>query len=91
MTDIEMTKLCAQAMGIEQPMYAELQPFNPLDDDAQAMALVKTFRLVILADHADNDNKWSVSYNWQYPGIIHEDLNRAIVTCVAKMQSDANE
>ena len=60
MTDLEMTKLCAEAMGLELfqvPEYGDVLfivgdqceygnvPYEPLEDDAQAMALVKRFNL----------------------------------------------
>ena len=100
MTDMEMTRLCASAMGIDtQESGHELwlaghvadRLYDPIHDDAQAMALVKRFGLtcdpaedvapftwrVCVADGGDWDNQ-----------IISEalDLNRAIVECVAKMQ-----
>jgi hypothetical protein len=64
MTDLEMTRLCAEAMGIEVGRmlqadlwvsYDEDAPagfsfYAPLRDDAQAMALVKRFGLTVRAD-----------------------------------------
>jgi hypothetical protein len=57
--------------------------YDPLHDDAQAMALVKRFRLSI----GTEARGWYLCL----PGYPHEetnnaDLNRAIVECVAKMQ-----
>ena len=47
MTDLELTKLCAEAMGIEiSPVRhgdGDFSLYDPLHDDAQAMALVKKF------------------------------------------------
>lgn len=101
MTDLEMTKLCAEAMGLvisplqvtckhpsavlveDGPVYEE---YSPLHDDAHAMALVKKFDLILYRV----PNGWDV---WPYisgggraPGKFAENLNRAIVECVAKMQ-----
>ena len=109
MTDLEITKLCAQAMGftaetnwgpicqirVDHGVGIHLrfgnttssyftQDYNPLHDDAQAMALVKKFCIEI---HCRTDrNGW-------YAGLVESDgmtpnvdLNRAICECVAKMQ-----
>ena len=97
MTDLEITRLCAEAMGYgyEQATNIGLirltdtgHYFDPLHDDAQAMALVKRFHLHIgktlrLPNHPFG--KWFVSKTDQFevPG---DDLNRAICECVAKMQ-----
>ncbi len=58
MTDLEMTRLCAEAMDIDIFNPQALEPayqircgeehatwYDPLHDDAQVMALVKKFRL----------------------------------------------
>mgnify|MGYP001576197143 CR=1 FL=1 len=101
MTDLEMTRLCAEAMypQVEVDMaikegcvYAGPEgaflglsryEYDPLHDDAQAMALVKKFRLWI-----DNDNASDFhTVGFKDFGTYQEDLNRAIVECVAKMQS----
>ena len=109
MTDLEMTRLCAEAMGIEghpvrdgQEMWSPegweknkdaiithcwpFQIWNPLHDDAQAMALVKKHRLGIMAEDAEGDKPagWFVT-DGRHDG--HGGLNRAIVECVAKMQA----
>ena len=108
MTDLEMTRLCAEAMGVwhcpdtdtdfvGKPIQAVLSMYDPLHDDAQAMALVKRFGLEI-SQTIGKDGKWSA-----WDATAHEltetlvrrilasesnstDLNRAIVECVAKMQ-----
>lgn len=103
MTDLEMTKLCAQAIGVKTfsgsaprgggdwPYFiprpgAGAYVYDPLDDDAQAMALVKKFHI-----HIDtlSDGMWSVDVGWLKPGDEVEDfdLNRAICECVAKVQA----
>jgi hypothetical protein len=85
--DLEMTKLCAQAMGWVKTEKGD--DFDPLHDDAQAMALVKKFELTIIRLYSQDDPTWLVST----PGWVnkfeskHSDLNRAIVECVAKMQA----
>ena len=64
--------------------------FDPLHDDAQAMALVKKFRIDM-----DDGAVWLVADaggRWVYdiPGGFNnrtEYLNRAICECVAKMQT----
>lgn len=106
MTDLEMTRLCAEAMGYKEahdyesdelprgsilcvhlPQYHFL--YNPLHDDAQAMALVKRFEVELI--------RWDENAGWVaqcfnstirfHSRAWHEsDLNRAIVECVAKMQ-----
>lgn len=50
MTDIEMTKRCADAMGLKpctEYRKDDSREFDPLYDDAQAMALVKKFALTV--------------------------------------------
>lgn len=100
MTDEQLTKKCAIAMGI--PLVAmdtgELATiagtayyhkgtrtfsYDPLHDDAQAMALVKKFKLMITPDILPNE--WRVDFE----EIIGRDpdLNRAICECVAKLQA----
>ena len=112
MTDLEITKLCAEAMGVKimEPLAIQqafgltevfvLEDFpevvyDPLHDDAQAMALVKKLDLNIIK----LDDEWWVHESphicdyiataeqhdvtdW---GAYDKDLNRAICECVAKM------
>jgi seryl-tRNA synthetase len=112
MTDLEMTKLCAEAMEpppdlpgssaiwgvtkqyapVERTMVWVRSTYNPLHDDAQAMALVKRFALQIVP-HIDYENG-SIEWTAEVEGrrfCTYSDgganLNRAIVECVAKMQS----
>jgi hypothetical protein len=113
MTDLEMTKLCAEAMGYEivrEPKYAGystvradvalpeghvtvLKPgvanergYMPLHDDAQAMALVKRFQLHVQTDYA---GKWMAQTSCATELVVvirdADDLNRAIVECVAML------
>ena len=88
MTDLEITRLCAEAMEIidAYPMYGG-NPYDPFHDDAQAMALVKKFLLSI--DPAQPIG-WHVAKQetkFFDAAYAHEDdLNHAICECVAKMQ-----
>ena len=106
MTDLEITRLCAEAMGVpldkcsqkrwdqSSSVYGEeihrsgffQEEYRPLNDDAQAMALVRKFHLeprwgmtreawLVTPSYEDCPYSWSV------------DLNRAICECVAKMQA----
>lgn len=107
MTDLEMTRLCAQAMGWT---FVDSGPthegwcagryekdgapgqweysWKPLHDDAQAMALVKKLGLSVIWSKERED--WDVGPNGI--GVSEQDacdvnLNRAIVECVAKMET----
>jgi hypothetical protein len=105
--DLEMVRLCAEAMGYRQdrdggysrrvqgagmddPDWVEFI-YNPLLYDAQAMALVKRFGLWIWGNR-ERDG-WKVERlrhderGERYIDADSPDLNRAIVECVAKMQS----
>ena len=102
MTDLEITKLCAKAMGYKPDVRGKYRglgsefsgiwvndsslTFDPLHDDAQAMELVKKFRLSIY-ESDEIDGGWDV---WGGEGerICGDglDLNRAICTCVAQME-----
>ena len=108
MTDLEMTKLCAEAMGyaacrahiedydkiagyrfeVSNPLTGWAL-YDPLNDDAQAMALVKKFRLTIYGMNRTED-EWAIFNQYRDSCWAHttfgSDLNRAIVECVAKMQ-----
>ena len=110
MTDIEMTRLCAEAMSIRVQLIADPEfhysdcpyyviptaseaqnpIYEPLHDDRQAMALVKHLKLRIMND----GGLWivdesSVKMSKQACQSEDVDLNLAIATCVAKMQSAA--
>lgn len=57
------------------------EDYDPLHDDAQAMALVKKFNLSIM-----KLNNWLVNdAPNQKDSTINKDLNRAICECVARM------
>ena len=91
MTDIEMTKLCGDAMGYQSSIRDDGtygKDWNPLERDAQAMALVKKFRLDVTNFFGFDDgfHEWRVRgtvAGWETSG--SKDVNRAIVECVANM------
>jgi hypothetical protein len=60
--------------------------YDPLHDDAQAMALVKKFGLSIAPELGQGRGLWRVNHWRDPPLVLDTDLNRAIVECVAKMQ-----
>lgn len=89
MDDLEIVRLCAEAMGGEvalhgNDVFLDGDYFRPLDDDAQAMALLKRCGLTV--NRVYDPDGW---YATDYPGNRHEaiasDLNRAICECVAKL------
>ena len=93
MTDLEIIRRCAEAMKDESAAALEFLEeghrggYEPLYDDAQAMALVKKFRLGIL--YCDDD-EWQV-FDMRIIGVykyetISAPLNRAICLCAAKMR-----
>ena len=105
MTDLEITRLCAEAMGYHQrkitdggkrvwiiPHHPDPQCapsaiiYDPLHDDAQAMALVKKFGLQILPPEPASAGRWVVSYGELGKCGDNTNLNRAICECVVKMQ-----
>ena len=89
MTDFEMTTLCAEAMGVPLD-----RAYDPLNDDTQAMALVKRFQFVIERDPKRSDYFGVTLFPPRVDGktqvtqvVRHApNLNRAIVECVAKLQ-----
>lgn len=102
MTDLEITRLCGLAMGLDLVQRNArrgdgywsmelLKVYDPLHDDAQAMAMVKKFNLVI---ERERDSRYFgvtlfTPGNKAHPQVVRaaDDLNRAICECVAKMQA----
>jgi phage tail sheath gpL-like len=103
MNDIEMVKACAEAVGIElrrdsAQSYKFIggkwyeHNFDPIHDDAQALALVKRL-------HLDIEQYQNSNGTWYYVAQTHgteyhacaDDLNRAIVECVAKLHAAQTE
>jgi len=83
MTDFEITRLCAEAMFTE---YCPPPMYDPLHDDAQAMALVKKFDISISRGGQATESPWWRATIHLRRGCSDKDLNRAICECVAKMQ-----
>lgn len=96
--DIENTRLCAQAMGLEviRPRgyrgvwlgtcAADAMPYEPLHNSADAFALVKKFKLSV-----GYSNGWGCAWMGEngmlHSGAYHwKTLNQAIVCCVANFQ-----
>ena len=104
MTDLEMTTLCAEAIGLhvgriivdsvfvcDSDEDIPTIQYDPLHDDAQAMALVKKFALCVWQATWNPDQPWYVeafraSPEYRFAGNV--DLNRAIVECVSRMQAE---
>ena len=100
LSDLEITKRCAEAMelisdGVDSsgsPSSIKVRPncknYDPLHDDAQAMALVKEFEIDLIYGRgtwlATVGKKTGKSADGQAD---LPDLNRAICECVAKMVS----
>lgn len=94
MTDLELTKRCAKAIGFPEHLaFADNKfrrfpgTFDPLHDDAAAMELLKRFELEIVKV----GDEWHVDSGPTFSFGINQSLNRAIVECVAKMQFDRAE
>ena len=100
MTDLEMTKLCAAAMGIavrqiEQDLWTDIDEivlYDPLHDKAQAMDLVILLGLTL--ERTDLREEGWEGYSWavRSPGVgavvaVDADLLRAICLCAAYMQA----
>lgn len=98
MTDLEMTKLCAEAMGYSEvhkkgdavysKAFGERVPgiYWPIEDDAQAMALVRKYRLCL--EPVGYRGGYRCAFvPWGNADERGSTINRAIVKCVAKMQA----
>lgn len=92
--DLEVTKLCAEAIGNVYTVDPD-SGYDPLHDDAQAMALVKKLRLRILplVGFKVGDSGSSGVEAWKVFGAedhfeeaFSVNLNYAICECVAKIQ-----
>ena len=100
MTDLEITKACAEAMELDIScsrwkedalviLFDSFSPYEyytyaPLTNDAQAMALVKKFGLH--TGFQSFDNLWGCLAQDGITKTYNTDLNRAICECVAKMK-----
>lgn len=91
MTDLEMTRLCAEAMGAaktdlrDDELWALYDShwtrYDPLHDDAQALALVARKHIDVVWRNDSGYWKW---HTWKTENL---DLNRAIVECCARLQA----
>ncbi len=94
---IDKIKLCAEAMGLlviednrdRDGIYFKVehrpaQRYNPLTNDEQAMALVKKFKLSIGQLRDGPCKVFTGNMRYEAEG---DDLNTAIVLCVAALQS----
>lgn len=99
MNDLTATRLCAEAMGInplDMPICQQCEEYGtewePLENDAQAMALVKRFNVhCIRHSNRGNETWWANTTGGLFKqGVNEDDLNRAIVYCVAAMQEAKN-
>lgn len=100
MSDIELVKACALAMGYHvrvepSPFSAEdvlrvkvdgewTYLYRPLTDDAQAMALVKRFGINLMT--WTGGDGWIAQIFARATG-ENADLNRAICLCIANMKA----
>jgi len=83
LTDLEIRRLCAQAIGF--PAVYIATAYDPFHNDALAMELLKKFKL----EPRFNEERraWHVTRSYASdPYSWNADLNRAICECVAKMQ-----
>jgi hypothetical protein len=93
-TDVEMMRLCAAAVGItlgesNGQLYDKgtFAPWNPVTNDTQAMLLIRKFRLEV----SGANTEWCVckaigDYESAHAATHNINLNRAICECVARMQ-----
>ena len=107
MSDIELTKLCAIAMGFmpefaptEWPVgiavkgggQASEDLYDPLHNDAQAMELVKKLRISIDQGRVGGDMSAAAILK---DGVLYnaesENLNRAICETIAKLQMEKSK
>ena len=83
----------------EHEVWVRLQPakpptiysyrYDPINDDAQCMALIKRFRLEILWQEEGETVR--ARYPWSVPDLMtgyYCDINRAVCLAVARMQAD---
>ena len=82
MNDLEITRLCAEAIKLER-----FTAYTPLTNDKQAMMLVKKFHIAL----GWNNPGWGAFRQDTKQWVTDADLNRAICECVAKMQTQRSE
>lgn len=87
MTDLDLIKRCAEKMGLfPHTSRPDEFGYNPITDDAQAMALAKHFMLTVdfFAQYAAAPISCREDIRIYFDG-EGETANRAIVECVARM------
>lgn len=100
MDDLEITRRCVEAMELPEiqpypltggigyrcrPGESQwLRKYDPLTDDAQAMALVKRFELNISFYEEGKEKRWYVGAPDKKRWRSNPDLNRAICLAVAQ-------
>jgi len=92
-TDEEKTRLCAEAMEVQNKY-----PWNPLHDDAQAMALDSVLlnerRAIVLHDdyfYVTDTRTDALLYEFRGDMTKPENRRRARVECVAKMWKERSK
>lgn len=99
MTDLEATRLCAEAMGISVQEYDHggfyhyggqgeygLEDYDPFSNDTQCMALVKRFKLTV-GEMDDGKTRYARPMRGGEGVYMEAELNYPIVYFVAKMQA----
>src|SRR4051794_33133454 len=100
MDELEMLKRCAEVSGLEYAVIRDKvrlwhehsgysQIFDPLHDDAYALALIKQLGLRIEAP-SSSSSEWTVASSTGEAYGRDDDLNRAIVRCVWMMAAKAS-
>lgn len=103
MTDLEIARLCAEAMGLKFEVnpnggiwipawpnaVSAIKDYDPLHDDAQAHALVRAFNILLMPGIRTPKGRgpWHAEIKSPDWESYSTDLNRAICECVAKMQA----
>lgn len=102
MDDLTITRLCAEAMGLRvQEHNGWLHvlgggyTYNPLDQDEQAYALMRTLMLNVdafagVVERGYGEEKFT-TYVDDGDSNSGSNLNRAICECVAKMQAEGSK
>lgn len=100
MTDLDLVRTCADAMGLRflvkdgltgrqflvKKIGKSSYDYNPLTDDEDAMALVKKFKLNIAQLSTGDCQVFAQTVYGPYAVGSSKDLNRAICECVYEIQ-----
>ena len=85
LTDLEATRLCAEAIGFEWDNTSAKQ-YDPLHDREQCFELVEKLGLTIGHDYRIPQRTWNVFADDRNRDVNSTDLKRAIVHCAARIQ-----